>query len=125
MRAPYLFPEGARFGADNLFLHAKARRHQVSDFAGPLSIKTVLSGAVAWKVGGHDLVVEPDHDIFPIAKLQGGYTRYLQPRRAWTPGVGAMVSLGIVPRSLETMYGGRVNAGVGVYLTLRPAAQEK
>ena len=60
MRAPYLFPEGARFGADNLFLHAKARRHQVSDFAGPLSIKTVLSGAVAWKVGGHDLVVDPN-----------------------------------------------------------------
>ena len=60
MRAPYLFPQGARFGADNVILHAKARRHQVNDFAGPLSIKTVLNGAVTWTVAGRDLVVDPN-----------------------------------------------------------------
>jgi hypothetical protein len=35
------------------------------------------------------------------------------------------MSLGIVPRALEAVYGGRVNAGVGVYVTLRPGALEK
>ena len=59
-RPPFLFPQGARFGADNVILHAKARRHQVSDFAGPLSIKTVLTGAVTWTVAGRDLVVDPN-----------------------------------------------------------------
>jgi AraC-like DNA-binding protein len=55
----FLFPDGARFGADNVILHAQARRHQVTEFAGPLSIKTVLSGAVTWTVGRRALVVDP------------------------------------------------------------------
>jgi len=59
-RAPYLFPIGARFGTDNLILHANARRHRVEDFAGPLSVKTVLKGAVTWTVAGRELVVDPD-----------------------------------------------------------------
>jgi AraC-like DNA-binding protein len=56
---PYLFPEGARFGADNVLLHASARRHRVQEFAGPLSIKTVLRGSVSWLVDGQELVVDP------------------------------------------------------------------
>lgn len=56
---PYLFPEGARFGADNVLLHASARRHRVEEFAGPLSIKTVLRGSVSWLVDGQELVVDP------------------------------------------------------------------
>lgn len=56
---PYLFPEGARFGADNVLLHASARRHRVEEFAGPLSIKTVLRGSVSWLVDRQELVVEP------------------------------------------------------------------
>ena len=55
---PYLFPEGARFGDDNVMLHARARRHQVDDFAGPLSIKTVVRGEVSWRVKGQDLPVD-------------------------------------------------------------------
>lgn len=58
-RPQYLFPAGARFGPDNLVLHARGRRHSVSGFAGPLSIKTVLSGVVSWNVGGRELVVDP------------------------------------------------------------------
>src|SRR5882672_7358848 len=58
-RTQYLFPDGARFGPDNLVLHARSRRHSVTDFAGPLSIKTVIEGAVPWNVGGRDLVVDP------------------------------------------------------------------
>ncbi|MEP6960926.1 MAG: AraC family transcriptional regulator [Acidobacteriota bacterium] len=57
-RAPYLFPDGARLGVDNLVLHARAKRHRVEGFPGPLSIKTVLNGEVVWVVNGRDLVVD-------------------------------------------------------------------
>jgi AraC-like DNA-binding protein len=58
-RPQYLFPDGAHFGRDNLVLHARARRHAVNAFAGPLSIKTVISGVVSWKAAGRDLSVDP------------------------------------------------------------------
>jgi AraC-like DNA-binding protein len=54
----YLFPDGARFGHDNLVLHAKGRRHVVKEFPGPLSIKSVVSGKVTWTVGGNELAVD-------------------------------------------------------------------
>jgi AraC-like DNA-binding protein len=60
----FLFPANASFGAGNLILHARSRHHTVSDFAGPLSIKTVMDGEVSWKVGGRDLVV--DHGSFLV-----------------------------------------------------------
>lgn len=72
----------------------------------------------------HDLHL---HDVdgmqtFTVAKLQGGYTRYLSSWKGLKPGFGVSVSAGIVPRALETAYGGRVNAGLGVFFTVRPAA---
>ena len=45
---------------DNLVLHATARRHNVTDYAGPLSIKSVIQGQVAWIVDGRELVVDAD-----------------------------------------------------------------
>jgi len=56
----FLFPDGARFGADNVILHARARRHTVQAFAGPLSIKSTVSGCVSWTVNGSDLLVDPN-----------------------------------------------------------------
>jgi len=56
----YLFPLGSQFGRDNLVLNARATRHVVKDFRGPLSIKSVLDGAVTWKVGKRDFVVDPN-----------------------------------------------------------------
>ena len=56
---PYLFPLNARFGVDNLVLHARGRRHIVNSFHGPLSIKTVINGSVAWRVQNRDLTVDP------------------------------------------------------------------
>jgi AraC-like DNA-binding protein len=58
-RPQFLFPSGARFGDDNLILHAQARRHTVTDFAGPLSIKTVTRGVTSWRAGGRELTVDP------------------------------------------------------------------
>jgi len=54
----YLFPEGAKFSLDNVVLHARGRRHNVTDFAGPLSIKTVVNGSVGWTVGGREYMVD-------------------------------------------------------------------
>jgi AraC-like DNA-binding protein len=56
---PYLFPEGSQFGVHNLVLHAEGRRHKVNNFAGPLSIKTVVRGTVSWTIGDSEFVVDP------------------------------------------------------------------
>jgi AraC-like DNA-binding protein len=59
MPTPYLFPEGARLEAGNAVLHAVSRRHAVNDYAGPLSIKTVVRGSVAWNVQGREFTLDP------------------------------------------------------------------
>jgi hypothetical protein len=80
-------------------------------------------GRFEWaQKGGHTLVVEPEDDVFRVAKVQAGYTRYLSGWKGWTPGVGAAISGGIVPESLRTVYGRRFNPGFAIYLTVRPAA---
>jgi hypothetical protein len=69
----------------------------------------------------HDIDV-PGESKFNLAKLQGGYTRYFGNWLGLKPGVGAALSVGIVPAELKPYYGGRANAGAAVYVTLRPAA---
>ena len=70
----------------------------------------------------HDLVVPQPPESFTVAKLQAGYTRYVRARSAFQPGVGAALSLGIVPDTLAATYGRQVNPGVAIFFTLRPAA---
>jgi YHS domain-containing protein len=62
-----------------------------------------------------------DLETFAVSKLQGGYTRYVG-LRGLRAGVGGVISAGIVPTELRFAYGSRVNTGIGVFLTLRPAA---
>jgi AraC family transcriptional regulator len=50
----------ATLGVANAILCASARQHSVRDFPGPLSIKSVTRGTVAWKTGGRELVVDRD-----------------------------------------------------------------
>jgi hypothetical protein len=69
---------------------------------------------------GHDLAIEST-DVFTVAKLQAGYTRYLDSWNGLSPGAGFGVSAGFVPQSLESVYGSRINLGVAVYLTVRPS----
>ena len=68
----------------------------------------------------HDLALAPDDEVFTVTKLQGGYTRYFQPRSGFVPGIGGALSFGIVPESLATAYGRRINTGLAVFVTLRP-----
>jgi len=69
---------------------------------------------------GHDLAIESS-DLFTVAKLQGGYTRYLVAWKGLKPGVGGALSAGFVPESVTSFYGSRVNLGFAVFVTLRPA----
>jgi hypothetical protein len=69
---------------------------------------------------GHDLAID-SHDVFTVAKLHGGYTRYFEAWNGLNPGIGAGVSAGFVPGSLKPFYGSRVNVGLAVFVTLRLA----
>ena len=72
----------------------------------------------------HDLDIHGTDAIFTVAKLQAGYTRYMNTWRGFNPGFGGSLSAGIVPRALEAFYGNRVNVGFGVFVTLRPAIHQ-
>jgi hypothetical protein len=86
--------------------------------------RDVWYGRFEWsQKSGHDLAV-PDHAIFDVSKLQGGYTRYLTAWRGLTPGFGGALSAGIVPSTLRPVYGSRFNPGFSVYLTVRPAPHQ-
>jgi hypothetical protein len=80
------------------------------------------------EIGGksaHELEVHGDDEIFTIAKLQGGYTRYLVQKKGLQPGIGAHFSVGFVPAALESTYSGRANVGAGIFITLRPASHQE
>ena len=51
-------PAAGDFGRANVLLRARARRHFVDDFPGPLSVKAVIDGRVAWKADGRERVVD-------------------------------------------------------------------
>ncbi len=68
----------------------------------------------------HDLDIPGVDDVFTVAKLQTGYTRYFGLWRGLNPGLGGGVSLGFVPETLKAAYGSRVTPGFSVFVTLRP-----
>ena len=74
----------------------------------------------------HDLDVhgvEPDR-LFTLSKVQAGYTRYFDAWNGLKPGVGAALSMSLVPSALDTVYGNRASFGFGLYVTVRPAAMQ-
>jgi hypothetical protein len=77
-----------------------------------------------FEIGGkaaHDLDIHDSDEIFTVSKLQAGYTRYLAAWRRLKPGVGGSLSFAVVPSALEPTYGARVNPGIAVFVTIRPA----
>lgn len=69
----------APLGTHNAVLCARARRHFVKEFPGPLSIKSVTEGTVAWRTGGRDLVV--DRDSFLVLNRDEAYSMQIDSRR--------------------------------------------
>lgn len=74
----------------------------------------------------HDLHVHeaPDDEVFTVAKLQVGYTRYLPGWRGLMPGIGGAISASVVPEFLAPRYGNRVSPGFAIFLTVRPSAHQ-
>jgi hypothetical protein len=60
-----------------------------------------------------------------VSKIQAGYTRYVTQRGGLLLGVGGHLAAGLVPEALEPHYGHRANLGVGMFLTVRPAAHAR
>ena len=87
------------------------------------ALTTILPHAypVTWKsfTVGKDAPIEWQFTTErAVAKLAGGYSRYFG--RSARVGLGAGLSLAIVPSSLASAYGGRVSPGVAIYATVRP-----
>jgi hypothetical protein len=79
--------------------------------------------------GRAEVVEKPAHDlhaheypdsVFTVGKIQGGYARYVRPWRGLAVGIGATLSMSVVPAELSPQYHGRVIPGFGVFLHLRP-----
>ena len=70
----------------------------------------------------HDLDVHDVDGLFTVGKLQAGYVRYFGAWNQLQSGIGASLTASVLPADLRSDYGGRVRTGVGVFLTLRPAA---
>ena len=70
----------------------------------------------------HDLDIHESTERFTVAKVQAGYVRYLDAWNSLQPGIGASVSMSLVPTTLADVYGNRATFGFGVFLTLRPGA---
>lgn len=68
----------APLGTHNALLSARARTHYVREFSGPLSIKSVAEGAVAWKSGGCELLV--DRDSFLVLNHREPYSMEIESR---------------------------------------------
>jgi len=58
-------PPAPMLGEVNAILVARARQHRVTNFVGPLSIKTVVDGAVTWTTGGRDMEVD-EHSLLVL-----------------------------------------------------------
>jgi hypothetical protein len=69
----------------------------------------------------HDLDIQGSGEVFTVAKLQAGYTRYLTAWAGLKPGIGGSVSTGFVPAALEPVYGSRANLGLAAFFTVRAA----
>jgi hypothetical protein len=69
----------------------------------------------------HDLDIHGVDEAFTIAKAQVGYVRFIDTGSVLKPGIGVTASIGILPRELQDVYGGRTPLGFGVFFTVRPA----
>lgn len=92
----------------------------------PLTPADNIFGRFEWvQKTADDLVLSEVHDVhiegvFDVAKVTAGYAREFRVGN-WAPGIGASVSMSVVPERLEEVYGGRRLGGAAVFFSLRPA----
>src|SRR5271165_1375986 len=68
----------AQLHSANAVLRARSRTHFVKDFPGPLSIKSVTEGTVAWKCAGRERLV--DRDSFLVLNADEPYSMAIDSR---------------------------------------------
>ena len=78
--------------------------------------------AEAGRKPAHDLDVGDAEDAFAVGKFQGGYVRYWDHGAPGCRASAAACRSSVVPAGLAAVYGGRATPGVGVFVTMRPAA---
>ena len=94
-----------------------------------LAEATVTLARVHALFGRAELNSKPSHSlhiheqpgaILTVGKLQGGYVRYAHTTHAFQLGFGGSVSAGLVPPSIQPIYGG-VGFGIGVFTVIKPS----
>jgi hypothetical protein len=85
--------------------------------------KNAVFGRVEYvRKNGEELAlpgVSPTRE-FDIGSALAGYVREIAKVRGGSIGVGALVSVGFVPSTLEPFYGTRTPAGLDLYIRIRP-----
>jgi hypothetical protein len=76
---------------------------------------------VVQKTGG-DLVLahELEGEVYRVGKIGAGYVRQFAPWGGLSPGLGAGVTVSLVPVELEAVYGSRAPLGLQLFFRLRP-----
>lgn len=72
------------------------------------------------RMAGHLHAHEYARTMFVLGKAQLGYVRHLPSRGGLVPGIGASLSVSVLPELLAPRYGGRWPPSVGVFLSVRP-----
>jgi hypothetical protein len=72
------------------------------------------------KTGADLVIVDRPDDLFNVFQASLGYVYRLPALGPVVPGLGARVDLGLVPASIESLYGTRWPVGFFVYLLLQP-----
>ncbi len=98
----------AALGVHNAVLRARARHHVVKDFAGPLSIKCVTEGTVAWKTGGRELPV--DRSSFLVLNAGEPYSMDID-SRAPVSTLCVFFASGFVESVRGAIEGGEIDGG--------------
>jgi hypothetical protein len=63
-------------------------------------------------------------EVFTIGKIQIGYVHSLPARRGLVPGVGATISMSVVPPALAPRYSGRTPTSLGFFFSVRGAGHQ-
>ena len=63
-------------------------------------------------------------EVYRVGKIGAGYVRQFAPWGGLVPGLGAGVTVSLVPEDLESVYGSRAPLGLQLFFRLRPAPME-
>lgn len=126
-----------RFWATTFAYGANAGRHVEAGGAVDQTTHAALGETtLLWRdrdalFGRIEVVTKPAHElhaheleprILTVGKLQAGYVRYFMRWKGLVAGVGGSVSMSLLPPDLAPRYEGEVAPGVGLFVTIRPAA---